>query len=158
MKAIISSILPLFIALLSCSSEQITEKSEDKPSNTQTQTITQEIFKLTNEHRKSIGKAPLQMNGYATQLAKEHTEYMISKKRISHDLFKSRFNKLNEKVGAMSASENVAMGQKTAKQVMNSWLNSPGHRKNIESDAKFIGIAAIKDGQGRYYFTQIFYK
>jgi uncharacterized protein YkwD len=31
------------------------------------------------------------------------------------------------------AAENIAAGQQTAEQVLQSWLNSQGHRRNIEN-------------------------
>lgn len=39
------------------------------------------------------------------------------------------------------AGENIAMGQKTAKEVVNEWMNSPGHKANI-LNAKYglIGV------------------
>ena len=41
---------------------------------------------------------------------------------------------------------------------MTAWLNSPGHRKNIEGDFTHIGIGVVKNDAGVYYFTQIFLK
>ncbi|MNP03408.1 Cysteine-rich secretory protein family protein [compost metagenome] len=41
-----------------------------------------------------------------------------------------------------SAGENIAKGQKSAEEVMNQWMNSPGHRANIlNSSFTEIGIA-----------------
>ena len=48
------------------------------------------------------------------------------------------------------------MGYSTAKAVVDGWIDSDGHRENIEGDYNIIGIAAVKDANGRYYFTQIF--
>jgi uncharacterized protein YkwD len=36
------------------------------------------------------------------------------------------------------------------------WLNSPGHRKNIEGPYNLTGIAMAKAKDGTMYFTQIF--
>ena len=54
--------------------------------------------------------------------------------------------------------KNVASGYPTAKSFINNWLNSSGHKANIEGDFTHIGIAAIKDSHGRYYYTQLFYR
>ncbi len=83
---------------------------------------------------------------------------MISKSEISHDNFNARFEELQQKVAAKGAGENVAAGYPTASSVMDGWLNSAGHKANIEGNFTHIGIAAIKDAQGRYYFTQLFYR
>ncbi|MEK9520968.1 CAP domain-containing protein [Streptomyces venezuelae] len=51
--------------------------------------------------------------------------------------------------------ENIAMGQSSPEQVMESWMNSPGHRANIlNCDFKEIGIGI--HSQGGPYWTQVF--
>ncbi len=50
------------------------------------------------------------------------------------------------------AGENIALGQRTPADVINSWMNSPGHRKNIlNSSYGNIGI-----GYYDRYWTQMF--
>jgi len=83
---------------------------------------------------------------------------MIAQSNISHDDFNLRFQELQQKVNAYSAGENVASGYQDASSVMNGWLNSSGHKANIEGNYTHIGLAAIKDAQGRYYYTQLFYR
>jgi len=36
------------------------------------------------------------------------------------------------------------------------WLNSPGHKKNIEGNFTLTGIGYARDHKGNIYFTQIF--
>jgi uncharacterized protein YkwD len=51
--------------------------------------------------------------------------------------------------------ENIAKGQRTPAQVMESWMNSPGHRANIlNCSFEEIGIG-LHDGGGPYW-TQVF--
>ena len=56
-----------------------------------------------------------------------------------------------------TAGENSAEGQSSPAEVMNGWMNSPGHRRNI-LDPNFtqIGIGIAKNAQGRYIWTQQF--
>ena len=56
-----------------------------------------------------------------------------------------------------TAGENIAMGQTSPAQVMNSWMNSEGHRKNI-LNASFtqIGVGIAKNANGQYIWTQQF--
>jgi uncharacterized protein YkwD len=124
----------------------------------ETLTITEEILKLVNVHRASIGKQTLEFNNLANQLAKDHTEFMINAKEISHDSFSERADRLFDEENATNVGENVASGQRTAKDVMEAWLNSQGHRENIEGNFTHIGISAIKNDSGRYYYTQLFLK
>ncbi len=58
-----------------------------------------------------------------------------------------------------AAGENIAMGQRTASEVMNAWMNSPGHRNNILSPSfSEIGVGLAKGPNGRLYWTQMFIK
>jgi uncharacterized protein YkwD len=53
-------------------------------------------------------------------------------------------------------AENVASGQMSAREVVDGWLNSPGHRRNIEGNFKLTGIGLARGSRGMIYFTQIF--
>ena len=56
-----------------------------------------------------------------------------------------------------SAGENIAAGQTTAESVMKSWMNSPGHKKNILSpNFTHIGVGYAKGGSYGHYWTQQF--
>lgn len=134
------------------------EETADENEGTDTLSISEEILILVNQHRQSIGKTALIRNSAADELATEHSNYMISKGAISHDNFGDRFQKLRQEVNANAAGENVAAGYPTAAAVMQGWINSPGHKANIEGDFTHIGIASVSDSQGRYYFTQLFYR
>ncbi len=55
-----------------------------------------------------------------------------------------------------TAGENIAMGQTTPEQVMNGWMNSDGHRKNIlSSNFTHIGVGYV-ESNGQTYWTQMF--
>ncbi len=116
------------------------------------------ILQLVNEHRSGIGKDILKTNTLAENLAEEHNMFMISQGDISHDNFDHRANRLFDEEDAKNVGENVAFKQRSAEQVMMAWLNSSGHRKNIEGDFSHIGISVSKNDSGTYYFTQLFLK
>lgn len=120
--------------------------------------ITDEILQLVNTHRASINKNALSTNTLATQLATNHTLFMIGQEEISHDNFNDRANRLFDEEHATHVGENVAAKQRTAKAVVDAWLESEGHRENIEGDFTHIGISAIKNDVGNYYYTQLFFK
>ena len=51
-----------------------------------------------------------------------------------------------------AAGENVAAGYRSVEEVMNGWLNSPGHCRNIMSNNyKEVGVAMVNN-----YWTQVF--
>lgn len=154
----------LFLALISlliisCSNEDVTETSDlDTISSTEENIISDEILQLINLHRENIGLSTLENNDTAKQLAKEHTNYMISVDGINHDNSNTRFQSLREQEDAKNIGENVARFQTNAASAVDSWLNSDSHRKNIEGDFTHSGVATVKDDEGKFYFTQIFFE
>ncbi|TYA74328.1 CAP domain-containing protein [Seonamhaeicola marinus] len=145
----------IVIAAVSCSKDS---SVEDDVEQLQIQSMEEEILQLVNSHRESLGYNPLRFNDLANTLAYEHTTYMISQNDISHDDFDDRADRLFDDENARGVGENVAYGQQSAQAVMTAWLNSPGHRRNIEGDFTHIGIAVIRNANGVYYFTQLFLK
>jgi uncharacterized protein YkwD len=58
----------------------------------------------------------------------------------------------------MAIGENVAMGQTSPEAVMQSWMNSAGHRRNIlNPDFQELGVG-YAEGGGRPYWVQVFAK
>lgn len=154
-----------FIAILcllittSCSKEElIFSLNQENASSEMLSDIENDIIKLVNEHRTTLNKETLTVNILATKLAKEHTDYMIEHNKISHDYFQNRHDALVAKANASTAGENVASHYDTAQKVVDAWLSSTEHKENIEGNYTHIGIAAKKDSNGKYYFTQIFYR
>ena len=57
----------------------------------------------------------------------------------------------------MGWGENIAYGYASPDAVMAGWLNSPGHRANIENASfRAIGIGVVRASNGTYYWTQNF--
>ncbi len=56
-----------------------------------------------------------------------------------------------------AAAENIAIGQKSADEVVKGWMNSPGHRENI-MNANFTHIGIGYDAQGHYWTQQFIQK
>ena len=76
---------------------------------------------------------------------------------LGHDGFNSRIQRISSQLGKVNRSaENVAYGSRTAKDVVNGWLSSPGHRQNIEGDFNLTGIGVARNSRGEFYFTQLF--
>ncbi|MEO9476450.1 MAG: CAP domain-containing protein [Cyclobacteriaceae bacterium] len=139
-----------FLLFLNC--------SEDKNSGgISPDKIQDQIFVLVNKHRKSKGLPVFQTNKACDREAQAHSENMADGTTpYGHDGFDDRFEVLSEETGAMSMGENVAYGQTSAAEVMEGWLDSKGHRENIEGDYTHIGIGVAASSDGTMYFTQIF--
>ena len=119
-----------------------------------------EVLQLVNEHRAGLGLPALKMNAMITKVAGTHSANMASGKvPFSHDGFDDRVAMINKQIKTANAwAENVAEGPRTAKSVVDMWLHSPGHKKNIEGDYNITGIGIVKGVDGQPYYTQIFLK
>jgi uncharacterized protein YkwD len=119
-----------------------------------------EILEYVNADRKSNGLKPLELNSFESSVAQEHSKNMASGKTpFGHKGMEARIKKINKEMGPISnAGENVAVGQMNASEVVKGWLNSPGHKRNIEGDFTLTGIGYAKDNKGEIYFTEIFTK
>ncbi len=54
-------------------------------------------------------------------------------------------------------AENIAMGQNSPQEALNSWMNSSGHRANIlNSGYTKIGVAAYRSSNGTTFWCQQF--
>jgi uncharacterized protein YkwD len=120
--------------------------------------LDQEILVFVNLHRKSIGLKPLLMSNAESRVAANHSYNMANGKvPFGHKDLKKRMELIASQVGYISATgENVAFGQMGAREVVDGWLHSPGHRRNIEGDFTLTGIGIAKDQKGMIYYTQIF--
>ncbi len=118
-----------------------------------------EILQYVNDDRKEHGLVALQMNDLESNLAFTHSRDMAGGKvKFGHDGFNARAKTIQKKLGSTEVGENVASGPMTAREVVDGWLNSPGHKKNIEGNFTLTGIGYARDNKGDIYFTQIFSK
>lgn len=125
-------------------------------------TMEDEVIRLVNVERSKYGLQMLTKNWEAARVARIKSQDMIDKKYFAHNspTYGSPFNMMeNFGLKFSSAAENIAMGQRTAADVMNAWMNSPGHRANILSKTvSQIGVGAAKSANGTMYWTQMFLK
>ena len=76
---------------------------------------------------------------------------------FGHDGFEDRVANIRKKLKPYhSVGENVAYGHLSAEKVVQLWLKSPGHRRNIEGDFNLTGIGIAESKDGTIYYTQIF--
>lgn len=132
------------------------------PEGAPLKTIEDEVFRLVNVQRVNNGLQTLTYNWEAARVARIKSQDMIDKNYFSHysPTYGSPFQML-ESYGLRfsAAAENIAYGQRSAQDVMNAWMNSPGHRANILSrSVTHIGVGVAKKSNGTLYFTQMFYK
>lgn len=157
-RGVLCGLLCFLLITGSCSKDELVEPIDLELEKAEAILFAEQILDLVNQHRESIGKLELTRNVTADDLAAAHTNYMISQGEISHTDFISRLRSLQDEENADAAAENVAAGYDSAEAVMEGWIGSSGHRTNIEGNFTHIGIAAGKDSNGKYYYTQLFYR
>ena len=126
------------------------------------QSLEQEVLRLVNAERAKAGLGALAYNWEAARVARYKSQDMIDKGYFAHQspTYGSPFQMMeNFGLRFSAAAENIAKGQRTPAEVMNAWMNSPGHRANILSrSVTQIGVGAAKAKNGTLYWTQMFLK
>ena len=114
-----------------------------------------EVVRLTNSARGQNGYAALVEDGALSEAAAVRArEIARSPRRPSGASFSSALSESG--VTYLRAGENIASGQKSASEVVNAWMNSPGHRANIlNSSYSRIGSASVNI-DGTLYWVQLF--
>ncbi|HEL4484737.1 TPA: sporulation protein [Clostridioides difficile] len=142
--------------------------STDKPNDNNNSGSTSENFSayqkevvdLVNIERSKAGLNPLTLDSSISNVATKKSQDMIDNNYFSHNspTYGSPFDMLKKfGISYKTAGENIAMGQKTPKEVVNAWMNSEGHRKNIMNpNFSKIGVGVAQKSGGSIYWTQIF--
>lgn len=116
-----------------------------------------EVVRLTNSARSQNGYAALVEDGALSEAAAVRAREIarsFSHTRPSGASFSSALSESG--VSYLRAGENIASGQKSASEVVNAWMNSPGHRANIlNSSYSRIGSASVNI-DGTLYWVQLF--
>ncbi|WP_249745208.1 CAP domain-containing protein [Mesobacillus boroniphilus] len=127
------------------------------PTGTEISAFEARVIDLTNEQRRKNGLGNLQPDTALSNVAQEKSNDMQAKNYFSHTspTYGSPFDMMRDfGVSYKSAGENIAMGQRSAEEVVNAWMNSEGHRKNILSpNFTHIGVGHTSEGN---YWTQMF--
>ena len=116
-----------------------------------------EVIRLVNEIRAQNGLKKLTADWELSRVARYKSQDMKDNKYFSHTspVYGTPYQMMKSfGITYRSAGENIAMGQRTPQAVVNAWMNSAGHRKNIlNSSFTRIGVGYVADGN---YWTQMF--
>jgi uncharacterized protein YkwD len=117
---------------------------------------TAQVVALVNDERAKAGCGSLTEESHVTKAAQDFSDQMSAENFFSHTspdgtTFDQRIKNAGyPKPGA----ENIAKGQTSAAQVMDSWMKSEGHRANIlNCSLKKIGVGVTTAG---WYWVQDF--
>lgn len=135
------------LAILGCSNPKIEEKiKQDNPiAKEEFEKYQILLLELHNKERKNKKIEELKIDKSLCEYAQKHAENMANKNSLYH----SKMKDLMEKSKGGVVGENVAWGQKTEQDVVDSWMLSPMHRWNILGKSYTragFGIAKSKDG------------
>jgi len=117
-----------------------------------------EVFLLTNSERKKAGLPQFEQIPSLTKAARIRANELAiqySHNRLDGQAFHTVYDEHG--VEYRSGGENIAMGQKTPYEVVNDWMNSPGHRTNIlNPNFRNLGVGVAIDADGQVYWSQNF--
>jgi uncharacterized protein YkwD len=117
------------------------------------------LLDLTNKVRVGKGLQALTMNIDLTKVARDQSADMARHHHLSHTVKGKHLEFRIKKSGYdyRTVGENIARSKGPLHHVVQMWMHSPNHRKNIlNSQFKEIGFGIIKAKNGYRYFTQVF--
>lgn len=123
------------------------------------QTLQADIVKWTNHQRAKAGCHRVAVDTRLVRAARNHSAWMARTGTFSHvgaggSTFVSRIRAADF---GRPLSENIAYGYRTGADVINAWMRSPGHKRNLlNCRAKSVGVGAVYSRSGRPYYTQVF--
>ncbi|MFS1519261.1 CAP domain-containing protein [Bacillus sp. SCS-151] len=136
------------------------EKPQEEQPQQESSALSQfelQVVELTNAERAKSGLPALKIDESLSKVARTKSADMQSNKYFDHNspTYGSPFDMMKKfGITYKSAGENIAYGQKTPQEVVNAWMNSDGHRKNIlNSSFTHIGVGYVEQGN---YWTQMF--
>ncbi|WP_280444785.1 CAP domain-containing protein [Nocardia brasiliensis] len=117
------------------------------------------VISLTNDERAKAGCPALRAESHLTQAAQGHSEDMAAGNFMDHNSSKGDPGARIRAAGykPQTWAENIAAGYQSADDVVDGWMNSPGHRANIlNCGLRDIGVGYAKARNGTPYWTQNF--
>ncbi len=128
--------------------------------------LASQVMSLINQHRASIGIGQLVTSPTLTASAVWKARHMAAFGYFSHDdpgppttttPARSAADRVSTCGYSHSWGENIAEGFTSAQSVVNAWLNSAGHKANIENGAYVAtGLGVATAGNGAVYWVQDF--
>lgn len=129
-------------------------------SNVDFESYKEEVLRLVNIERAKEGLVELTMDYNLSRVAQLKSEDMIKNNYFSHNspVYGTPFDMMKSHgIRYRIAGENIAMGHSTPQEVVQGWMNSEGHRKNIMNPRfTHLGMGIQKSESGRIYWTQMF--
>lgn len=115
-----------------------------------------DILHLLNEHRLKLNLPKLLIHAQVQQPALVHSQNIASKKiPLGYSGLKEKIGILVKDLGATAVAANLAQSPPNPERIVDTWLASEAHRKNVEADYTHTGIGIANNPEGEYFITQI---
>lgn len=104
-----------------------------------------------NRERSKRGVATLEVDEKLTAIAQTHAEWMTKRQKLQHQSLDKIMKNWN------TGGENIAYGQENIEKVMNAWMHSQGHKKNIlNKNFTHVGFGQATTKNGTIYWCADF--
>jgi uncharacterized protein YkwD len=117
------------------------------------------LVEAHNRARAAAGLSALEVDDRLTRASQEQARFMAERRRMSHRGRggSSPFQRIEAQGYAFRrAGENVAAGRFAGDALMQTWMHSPGHRRNILGAFSQIGAAYATAEDGTTYWCVTF--
>ena len=117
----------------------------------------EEVLELVNIEREKVGVKPLELSQDLMEFSAIRAEEIAEVFSHTRPDGSGCFTVIN--IPYRHIGENIAEGQPTAEDVVEAWMNSEGHRKNIlNSDFGKLGVGYkfVADSEYNHYWVQLF--
>jgi uncharacterized protein YkwD len=131
-----------------------------RPEDRLRESFERESFELANAVRAQRGLDPFAWNDRVAAVARKHSEDMAARGYFDHvnPDDESPGDRLDEAgLDWRGYAENIAAGQSDAIDAHHAWMNSEGHRNNLMSSLREIGVGVSFGGDYSVYYTQNFF-
>ncbi|MCU1599439.1 MAG: Allergen V5/Tpx related-like protein [Frankiales bacterium] len=118
------------------------------------ETYPEAVLRYTNYERGKAGVSPLKLSFcMRDQFAGPWAKHLAATRTLVHQSLTPMMSRCH----GNAAAENIASGNWTPQQMVNAWMNSQGHRKNLLNPSyNYIGIGAVRGSDGHVYGVQDF--
>ena len=153
----LTALMMLLAAVPAAYAAPVISASAAYESSPELRELAYEVAAITNSERAAAGLEPLSFSEMLTDAAAVRAAEIQTVFSHTRPDGSSCFTAITQTgAGYRYAGENIAYGQRSPAEVMEAWMDSPGHRANILSDrAVYIGVG-VTYRSGVYYWSQFF--
>ncbi len=132
----ISLVLGLLLALVGHGAQAAEAEDDVSPS-----LLAAAVLAEVNAFRSLHGLKPWQADPALGRLAQVHSGHLVGWRRLSHDGFMQRF----DASGRNTCVENLARGFRDPSTMLQAWLASPAHARNLlDSQPTHVGLGDVR--------------